>query len=54
MLRRGLFDAVAALDRKQIDHAPVDEPDWVRVAHIQRQIAGAGHRRTRLCGEAGQ
>ena len=53
MLRRRLLYPVLELDEEQIDGAPIDEPDAVRVVELDRQVAGAGHGRTGARGERG-
>ena len=54
VLRRRLLHPVLELDEEQIDGAPIDEPDAVRVVELDRQVAGAGHGRTRARGERGE
>ena len=53
MLRRRLLHPVLEFDQEQVDGAPIDEPDTVRVVELHRQVAGAGHGRTGASGELG-
>ena len=38
-----MIHPVPEFDQEQIDGAPVDEPDGVRVVELHGQVAGAGH-----------
>ena len=53
MLRRRLLHPVPELDEKEIDRAPIDEPDAVRIVEPYRQVAGAGYGRSGARGESG-
>ena len=54
VLRRRLRRAVAAFDQEQIDRAAFDEPGEFRIAHVERQVARAGHEGPRFGGERGE